>query len=337
MSDFQDAKRIVLDFYNELDAADEKSIPDVLSKYCVEDILWRGMHPFHKIEGTAGVAETFWQPMRAAFGKWQRRPDIFFSGTNFIDGHETTWVVQMGHLLADWTKPFIGIPASMKATFFRYVEFHRIEDGRIVETASFNDMLSLINQAGFDPIDSLFGGKQPGARIITPGPRTHDGVVTEAQPAEEGQKTLEAINTMISELIGLGAESPVDHLAKYWTEDMCWFGPGSIGASTTFPGYRRGHTGPFEDGLTFIRHNGHICRSAEANVGGFFGYPSMTMINSGDYLGVPSSEVHADMRIVDLYRREGDKLAENWIFIDMLHFFNMQGVDLLAEVTQKSG
>ena len=37
------------------------------------------------------------------------------------------------------------------------------------------------------------------------------------------------------------------------------------------------------------------------------------------------------MRVVDLYRRDGDKLAENWIFIDLLHFLNMQGVDLLTD------
>ena len=32
------------------------------------------------------------------------------------------------------------------------------------------------------------------------------------------------------------------------------------------------------------------------------------------------------------YIPEGDKLAENWIFIDMLHFLKMQGVDLLADI-----
>jgi hypothetical protein len=39
------------------------------------------------------------------------------------------------------------------------------------------------------------------------------------------------------------------------------------------------------------------------------------------------------MRVVDMYRREGDKLAENWVFIDMLHFLKMQGVDVLAELS----
>jgi hypothetical protein len=42
------------------------------------------------------------------------------------------------------------------------------------------------------------------------------------------------------------------------------------------------------------------------------------------------------MRVVDLYRRGGDKLAENWIFIDILHFLKQQGVDLLKDIGKKS-
>ena len=48
-------------------------------------------------------------------------------------------------------------------------------------------------------------------------------------------------------------------------------------------------------------------------------------------MGLPAS-TPADMRVVDLYRRDGDKLAENWIFIDILHFLNMQGLDVLARM-----
>jgi hypothetical protein len=35
------------------------------------------------------------------------------------------------------------------------------------------------------------------------------------------------------------------------------------------------------------------------------------------------------MRVVDIYRRDGDKLAENWVFIDLLHWLSMQGLDVL--------
>lgn len=40
----------------------------------------------------------------------------------------------------------------------------------------------------------------------------------------------------------------------------------------------------------------------------------------------------ADMRVIDMYRVENGKLAENWIFIDILHFLAMQGLDVLTRM-----
>ena len=37
----------------------------------------------------------------------------------------------------------------------------------------------------------------------------------------------------------------------------------------------------------------------------------------------------SDMRVIDIYRREGNKLAENWVFIDFFHFWKMQGIEIL--------
>ena len=33
-----------------------------------------------------------------------------------------------------------------------------------------------------------------------------------------------------------------------------------------------------------------------------------------------------------LYRIEGDKLAENWVFIDMLHYLKLRGLDVLKRM-----
>jgi len=38
------------------------------------------------------------------------------------------------------------------------------------------------------------------------------------------------------------------------------------------------------------------------------------------------------MRVIDMYRRSGDKLTENWIFIDLLHFWKQQGLDVLERM-----
>ncbi|MCA2002351.1 MAG: ester cyclase, partial [Chloroflexi bacterium] len=50
--------------------------------------------------------------------------------------------------------------------------------------------------------------------------------------------------------------------------------------------------------------------------------------------GLPGGKVNAEMQVVDVYRREGDKLAENWVFIDLLYWLKQQGLDVL-ERTRK--
>ena len=50
----------------------------------------------------------------------------------------------------------------------------------------------------------------------------------------------------------------------------------------------------------------------------------------GNYMGLTSAtDKVGEMRVVDLYRRDKGKLAENWIFIDHLHFLKCVGIDLL--------
>jgi hypothetical protein len=66
--------------------------------------------------------------------------------------------------------------------------------------------------------------------------------------------------------------------------------------------------------------------------GGFFGWPNMTLTPTKEYMGINVAEKSCEMRVIDMYRREGEKLTENWIFIDFLHFWKMQGIDILAGV-----
>jgi hypothetical protein len=40
------------------------------------------------------------------------------------------------------------------------------------------------------------------------------------------------------------------------------------------------------------------------------------------------------MRIVDIYRRENNKLAENWVYIDILYYLYQQGLDLLGRMKE---
>ena len=135
---------------------------------------------------------------------------------------------------------------------------------------------------------------------------------------------------MANRLIGEGMRTTIPDLQKDWHEDMIWWGPGGIGASYTYEGYLKGHTGPFEDNLDFIDFSGHILENSEGNYGGWFGWPNLKMKPKGNYMGFKQdTDLVGEMRVVDLYRRDGDKIAENWILIDHLHFLKCVGIDLL--------
>ena len=51
-------------------------------------------------------------------------------------------------------------------------------------------------------------------------------------------------------------------------------------------------------------------------------------------MGMPATNKVGEFRVIDIYRREGDKLAENWVFIDLLHFWKEQGLDILKRMSE---
>ncbi|MEH6587945.1 MAG: ester cyclase [Halioglobus sp.] len=329
MSEFQQSKALVLDYHQALDSAKNHDIAAVLDSHVTQDYLWRGMHPFYEQQGASSVAEVFWKPFRESFSRVQRRPDVFMAGLNDADGFQSEWVCSMGHLLGLFDKDWLGIPSSGKMAFLRYCEFNRVQNGKIAETALFVDILGIMQQVGLNPLPL-----QTGAALITPGPMTHDGLLFDAQPAHEGDKTLALVNRMADELTSSDMHSETGELSNTWHDDMLWFGPAGIGAAYTQERYERQHQGPFSDGLQDIVFNGHVSRIAEGNYAGWFGWANLDMKASGGFLGMPASDRETEMRVVDIYRRDGEKLAENWIFIDILHYLHKQNLDVLGRMKQ---
>ena len=326
---FQAEKALVRAFHDALDASTPDTIEQAMSQFVAPDWHWRGMHPFHEQNGPAAVAGVFWTPLRNALKRLQRRPDIFIAGLNQIDGFESVWVVEMGHLMGLFDQPWLGIRPTLRIAMLRYCEFNRVEDGRIVETAMFCDIPHLMMQAGQNPFPP-----QTGAMLVQPGPRTHTGLCYDKQDPARGEATLATINGMLG---GMSArtrqEDPAARLALDWRDDMIWWGPAGIGAAYTIERYLRQHSFPFRDALSEgYRFNGHIAKIAESDFGGFFGWANLTVRNAGGYLGMTGGPGPADMRVIDMYRVEDGKLAENWIFIDILHFLNMQGLDVLKRM-----
>ena len=331
MKSYQDQKSLILSFYDELEAANADSVRKVISQFTNTDYQWYGVYPFNEQNGGDAVAEVFWVPFLSNWSNVQRRQDVFLAGTSEIDN--TDWVISMGHFMGLLDGNWLGFPASQKIAFLRYADFNCIKDGKIIRSSFFCDLIGFMYQLGINPLPP-----QTGASFIYPGPRTHDGLLFEPQDQRESQKTLELVNRMIGDLSDLNKNkndcpSP-DLLKKTWHDDMTWYGPAGIGASYTIPRYQEQHQFPFRRGLKDKVFNGHICRFAEGNYAGFFGWPNLTNMATGGFLGLPASSTPADMRVVDIYRRQGEKLSENWVLIDLPWWLKQQGVDVL-ERTKK--
>ncbi len=324
---FQAEKALVRAHYDALAKATPDNVAAVLAERTSPDWHWRGMHPFYEQHGAQAVADSFWSPFLSAMSPVQRRQDIFIAGKNEIDGFQSVWVISMGHLMGLFDAQFLGIKPNRRIAMLRYAEFNKVVDGKIVETALFCDLIHLMRQAGQYPLPP-----QTGMHLVQPGPATHDGLLFDDADPAMGDKTLALINTMIGDINAHQKYStPQEELAQCWHDDMIWWGPEGIGATYTIDRYIAQHQGPFRTQIKDRVYNGHICRMAEGNFGGFFGWANLTVTNAGGYLGMPAGEP-AEMRVVDMYRRDGDKLAENWIFIDILHFLAMQGLDVLERL-----
>lgn len=329
--DFQSEKKHVLAYYDALARSNGSQVIDVHREYYADEILWRGFHPFHEKTKPVDVAEDFWIPLKNSLTSLQRRMDVFIAGANVIDGNPGVWVVSMGHLMGLFDAPWLGIQPTGKMAMLRYCAFHRVEGGKIIDEAMFFDIPHLMVQAGYQPFPP-----QTAANLVQPGPRSRTGLLFDQQPAEEGLKTMDAINYMVGDIAKWsgGKDEPlVDELRRSWDEDMIWWGPTGIGATYTIERYAQQHSGPFREAFKERQFNGHVAKIAEGYFGGFFGWPNLTLQNKGGFMGMPATGQPADMRVIDIYSRIGDKLSENWIFIDLLHFWNQQGVDILARTT----
>ncbi|MEM0900009.1 MAG: ester cyclase [Pseudomonadota bacterium] len=328
----QHAKRIVRAHHDALSGAKPKTIAQVLSRHVADNARWRGVHPFNELVGHEDVAAGFWKPLLESFGSLQRRESIFFAGENEIDGGASTWVASMGHLIGLFDNAWLGIPPTSRIAFIRYCTWYRVEENKITDVMMHVDIPHLMTQAGHNP-----WSHQTGAFTIHPGPSTNDGVLTSPQSEDESAKTLARINSMINMIGDWKSGLPLEEeLALDWHDDMLWWGPTGIGSTYTIKRYAKQHAGPFRDGFTDRKRVGHQVRTAEGFYGGFFGWPSFTARPTGGFMGMPGTNKSGEFRVTDLYRRRDEKLIENWVFIDILHFWKQQGVDVLERFSTLS-
>jgi len=282
---------------------------------------WRLSHPINTLCGPDAFAAGFLAPLRAAFPDAERRTDILIGGA--FEG--SNWVAVMGHYAGTFAAPFLGIPATQGLAFLRSGEFYRIERGAIAEALILLDLVDLMRQAGAMPPP-----KSPGAELLVPGPATHDGILLGASDAEESRLSRDLMEAMAAGLRAYDGRS-LESMGqeRFWHRTMMWYGPCGIGSNRGLKGFQTYHQIPFLAAFPDRRGAGHRARFGDGRYACLCGWPSPKATHSGPYLGVPATGRGVTMRVMDFYRREGDRLAENWVFIDLPDLMLQLGVDLL--------
>lgn len=321
------AKRAALNAIHELPGAGfEAACRELLAPDC----LWMASHPVNELVGPDAVAAGFFAPLLAAMPDLERRTDLFFGGhwEGLVCGGEGYWVTCSGHYLGSFRSDLFGIPATGEPAWLRFGEFYRIVDGRIAEARVLLDIVDLARQAGRPVLPP-----SSGLELLVPGPRTQDGLLHGDSDPALGQSCLSLVMEMIA---GLGRYDQSDlesmGMARFWHPDMMWYGPCGIGTARAIAGFERHHQKPFLTALPDRKGGNHRARFGEGNYAASTGWPSIHATHRGPYLGVPASNKPVTMRVMDWWRATDGLLVENWVLLDLPHFFLQMDVDILARV-----
>lgn len=116
-----------------------------MTKYFTEDFTWRGNQGSGVKRGVAAFQRNWQFPLRAAF-----------TDRKYITEHymaDGDWASCFGHIDALHTGTFMGIAATQKRVNIPYMDFWRIEDGRIADNPVSVDFAHVLFQLGVDVFD----------------------------------------------------------------------------------------------------------------------------------------------------------------------------------------
>ncbi|NNE89218.1 MAG: hypothetical protein HKN27_14175 [Silicimonas sp.] len=283
------------------------------------------VHPFNEMT-VVGYARDFIAPLQAAFAHLIRTDYVVFAGA-FEGG---VWATSTGYYTGHFGAPWLGIAPTGTLAHLRFGEFHRIENGQAVESYIYLDIPELMIAAGQWPI-SESPGRDRGYTGYLAGPVPQDGLQWQENDAERSASSYQMVTQMLRSLA-----TKDEAWRPYWHDDMIWYGPAAFGSFIGIENFA-GFQVPFESafsewigGSVKGSETRHFARFADGNYIASGGWPSLNMIQAKPFLGQPVTDKRLYMRVCDWWRREGDKLMENWVFVDIPHVLLQMGFDVFA-------
>lgn len=318
--------KTVLRAYVEAQRYPEPDKAAAITAFFAPDALIHMVHPFNDLTGPDSYLSRFLTPLCASFDSLTRTDYIAFGGP--YDGGD--WVTCTGYYSGHFARDWLGIKATGTLAHLRFGEFHRMQGGRAVESYVFLDLPELMIAAGQWPIaDSP--GRHRGFTGYLPGPMTQDGLQWHANdPARSAGSA-----AMVTEMLR-GLATPDEAWRPFWHERMLWYGPAAFGSFVgleEFAGFQVPFEQTFSEWIGGAAHGSqtrHFARFGDGDYVCSGGWPSLNAVQTSPFLGQPPQGKRLFMRVCDWWRRDGDLLAENWVFVDIPHVLTQMGVDLFT-------
>lgn len=321
-------KRLYKSFLDAFAHPDDDAQNRAVTTFFAENAVINMVHPFNELDGGADYILEFLKPLRAAFKGLYRRDYVLMGGG--FEGQE--WVSSTGYYSGHFAQKWLGIQPTGALAYLRVGEFHRMVEGRAVESYIFLDIPELMIAAGQWPIKDS-PGRNRGYTGFLPGPAGDDGVMVESQDPAQSEKSFRIVSDM---LVRLATEDQA--WRPYWHDNMVWYGPGAFGSFIgieNFAGFQVTFENAFDDwagGSSDRGRTHHFIRHGDGNYACSGGWPSVSGTQIKPYLGQPATHKMLYMRVCDWWRREGELLTENWVFVDIPHVLLQMGYDLFATI-----
>ena len=313
-------KQLLWDLWRAQNADQDQAVEGLRAHYA-ESIQTFGFYPIKRLGGLEQALDVLWRPLYRAFPDLERRPAILLA--NSFQGRD--WVASAGDFLGTFREDWLGIPADGQRVSFRYGEFCQMEAGRVAELRLLIDLPQLIRQ-----VDTSILPPNYGRDIDVPGPRAGDGLELGDRDAGDSAVTLALVEDMI--FGGLNRYDQVSQdsqgLERFFSGDLVWHGPVGIGTTVGLDEFKRHAQGPIVAAFPDRKGVGHQARIAEGLYAASTGWPSLVGTHRGEFLGWPPTGKKVGWDIMDFWRRDGGRLRENWVLIDLPQAALQSGVAL---------
>ena len=291
----------VLDLVKEMELALGRAETD-MSPWFHEDFIWDGNAGCGRKNGLQEFEQGWQQPFRAAFGN--RR----FDTTVWLEDGD--WAACVGTCHATHSGDFMGISATGRPVHVPYVDFWKIQDGRVAYNKVNVDFACVAAQLGWD----VFKGKG-WDRMDPPVSRLWHGKHGQGATA----RPLDVVQSMEAAL----QRSDVD-VSEFFHEDFVWDANYGCGLKHGLQEFESGWYHPFREHFgnrDFVSQ--HFMQ--DSDWAACFGACRATL--ERDFMSIRATGQKIRVPYIDFWRIEGTKIAENIVRVDFASIMEQLGRD----------